>query len=392
MHWFLLCYLTVYGGAHAYLLARTVRGFHLTAPYPALLVVVSLFMVLAPILVRMLERSGRAGSAKLVAYLGYLWMGFFFLLLSASLALDLVGGLLAAAGALFRRDLALPQGWLLSVSIFCGLAASLYGFFEARTVRVERVTVHTPKLPTGAGRVRIVLISDVHLGIMTGKEGLKRILDKVTPLHPDLLLCSGDLVDGQMDGLIGHDVELAAVRPPLGKFAVLGNHELIAGLAPSVSFARRSGFRLLRGEAVAVAEFLTLAGVDDPALNPGDGGAAEHALLATLPRARFTILLKHRPKVERGSLGLFDLQLSGHVHKGQIFPFNLITHLAYPVKMGLSAGAAGSLLYVSRGSGTWGPPLRVLAPPEVTVIDLLPASDDCQPFLPDRLTNGDALC
>jgi predicted MPP superfamily phosphohydrolase len=113
--------------------------------------------------------------------------------------------------------------------------------------------------------------------------------------------------------------------------------------------------------------------VDDPALPRGAGEATEQALLASLPRDRFTILLKHRPTVEPQSRGLFDLQLSGHVHKGQIFPFNLITHLVYPVKMGLSGDGAGSLLYVSRGSGTWGPPLRVLAPPEVTVIDLLPA-------------------
>jgi uncharacterized protein len=77
--------------------------------------------------------------------------------------------------------------------------------------------------------------------------------------------------------------------------------------------------------------------------------------------------------VERESRGLFDLQLSGHVHKGQIFPFNMVTHLVYPVKMGLSGEGTGSLLYVSRGSGTWGPPLRVLAPPEVTVIDLVPS-------------------
>jgi predicted MPP superfamily phosphohydrolase len=108
-------------------------------------------------------------------------------------------------------------------------------------------------------------------------------------------------------------------------------------------------------------------------LKGGEGDATESALLESLPRERFVILLKHRPALLPDSTGRFDLQLSGHVHKGQIFPFNLITHLAYPVKMGLSSAGAGSHLYVSRGSGTWGPPMRVLAPPEVTIIDLLPA-------------------
>jgi uncharacterized protein len=379
---FLLCYLAIYGGAHAYLLSRVVRGFHLGAPFALVFLAISVFMVLAPILVRVLERFGREKPARLVAYLGYLWMGFFFLFLSATLALDLLHGVLALAGWLWQRDFGLPEQWLLSLSLLAALAASLYGFFwEARSIRVERVTLPSPKLPKGAARVRIVLISDVHLGIMVGKRGLQRILDAVTALHPDLLLCTGDLVDGQMDGLRGRDQELSALRPPLGKFAVLGNHEVFAGLAASVAFTERSGFRLLRGEAVVVGDYLTLAGVDDPSAPlrdqpaPGSGEgereAAELALLATLPRERFTVLLKHRPKVELESRGLFDLQLSGHVHKGQIFPFNLVTHLVYPAKMGLSGEGTGSLLYVSRGSGTWGPPLRVLAPPEVTVIDLV---------------------
>jgi uncharacterized protein len=373
---FLLSYLAIYGGAHAYLLSRVVRAFHLAAPWPALFLAVSIFLVLAPILVRVLERFGMDKPARLVAYLGYLWMGFFFLFLSATLALDLLHGVLALAGWLWQSTLALAEPRLLTLSLAAALAASLYGLFEARSIRVERLTLRSPKLPKGAAGVRIVLISDVHLGIMVGKAGLKRILDTVAALNPDLLLCTGDLVDGQMDGLRGRDLELSALHPPLGKFAVLGNHEVFAGLSASAAFTERSGFRLLRGEAVVVGDYLTLAGVDDPSAlrgHPatGEGEAAELALLATLPRERFTVLLKHRPKVEGESRGLFDLQLSGHVHKGQIFPFNLVTHLVYPVKMGLSGEGTGSLLYVSRGSGTWGPPLRVLAPPEVTVIDLV---------------------
>jgi uncharacterized protein len=372
MSLFLLFYLIIYGGAHAYLLSRTLRGFHLAAPYPVVFIVLSVFMVLAPILVRILERYGMDITARTVAYIGYLWMGFFFLFLSGSIALDLLRGILAAAGWLLQRDLLLTEWRLLAASILLALAASLYGIFEARGIRVEQVTLHSPKIPRSVGRVRIVQISDAHLGIMAGRQGLKRILDKVAALKPDLLFSTGDLVDGQMDGLRGLDIELSALKPPFGKYAVLGNHEALAGVAASVSFTNRCGFRLLREECLEVSDFLTVAGVDDPSLKGGGNGATEPALLATLPPDRYTILLKHRPKVERESLGLFDLQLSGHVHKGQIFPFNLITHLFYPVKMGLSETGAGSLLYVSRGSGTWGPPMRVLAPPEVTVIDLLP--------------------
>jgi uncharacterized protein len=371
MYTFLLCYLAIYGGAHVYLLLRTLRALHLAAPYPVIFTVLSVFMVLAPILVRVLERCGMELPARLVAYLGYLWMGFFFLLLSASLALDLLRGILFAAGWLLHRDLTFGEPRLLSVSLVVALSASLYGFFEARGVRVEQVTLRSPKLPKSQGRVRIVQISDVHLGIMVGRPGMQRILDKVVSLKPDLLISTGDLVDGQMDGLRGLDLELAALTPLLGKYAVLGNHEALAGADPSGAFTERCGFRLLREQSAAVSGFLTVAGVDDPSVRRD--GATDRALLAGLPAERYTILLKHRPKVEPESQGLFDLQLSGHVHKGQIFPFNLITHLVYPVKMGLSRAGAGSLLYVSRGSGTWGPPIRVFAPPEVTVIDLFPS-------------------
>jgi predicted MPP superfamily phosphohydrolase len=98
---------------------------------------------------------------------------------------------------------------------------------------------------------------------------------------------------------------------------------------------------------------------------------AEKDLLGPLPDLRFTLFLKHRPVVEKGSAGLFDLQLSGHIHKGQIFPFNLVTRLFYRVKTGFWHLQGDAALYVSRGTGTWGPPVRFLAPPEITVIDLV---------------------
>jgi predicted MPP superfamily phosphohydrolase len=131
---------------------------------------------------------------------------------------------------------------------------------------------------------------------------------------------------------------------------------------------------MLRKEAVTVLPYLTLAGVDDTAAKRwGDAaGSDERGLLTNGADRPYTILLKHRPAVNPDSKGKFDLQLSGHVHKGQIFPFNALTYVSFPVKAGINRLADGSILYVSRGAGTWGPPIRFLAPPEVTVIDILP--------------------
>jgi len=204
------------------------------------------------------------------------------------------------------------------------------------------------------------------------------MLARVSDAAPDLLVVTGDLVDGQINGLTGLAEQFRRIAPRFGKYAVTGNHEFYAGIDQALAFEERAGFTLLRGNAVPVTRFLTLAGIDDPALDrsKGRGTAPEARLLESLPPDRFTLLLKHRPVVEKSSLGRFDLQLSGHVHKGQLFPFNLLTYLFYPVKAGLNEFDDGSSLYVSRGTGTWGPPLRFLAPPEVTVIELLPMSGE----------------
>ena len=151
-----------------------------------------------------------------------------------------------------------------------------------------------------------------------------------------------------------------------------GNHEYYAGIDQALDFTRKAGFTVLRGQATETAG-ITIAGVDDSTAADIRGGheVDERQLLGPLPDSKFTLFLKHRPVVEKGSAGLFDLQLSGHIHKGQIFPFYLITRLFYPVKTGLSHLQGKATLYVSRGTGTWGPPVRVLAPPEITVIDLV---------------------
>jgi predicted MPP superfamily phosphohydrolase len=252
-------------------------------------------------------------------------------------------------------------------------AIAIYGTFEARAIRSEEVVIKNPKVPQAIGTFTIAQISDVHLGLIVREGRLKKILKEVERADPDLLVSTGDLVDGQIDSLKGLAEPLRAVRPVHGKFAVTGNHEFYAGLDQALHFTEQAGFKVLRGEAQEVAGFLTIAGVDD---RTGKRfglfrGPEEKTLLADIPHGRFTVLLKHEPIIANEAGGLFDLQLSGHTHKGQIFPFNYIVKIFYPLDAGLVHLPQGSSLYVSRGSGTWGPPIRFLAPPEVTVIRLV---------------------
>jgi hypothetical protein len=179
-------------------------------------------------------------------------------------------------------------------------------------------------------------------------------------------------VDGELDGVAGLAEILRGIPAPRGKFAVLGNHEYYAGIDRAIAFTRESGFTLLRDESVTIGDAVRIAGVDDPAgaRFARTGGTSEAALLGNRPDGRFTVLLKHRPQLDPATGGKFDLQLSGHTHHGQIFPFRLLTRLIYPLLAGDHPAPGGGILHVSRGTGTWGPPMRFLAPPEITVVDI----------------------
>jgi uncharacterized protein len=236
----------------------------------------------------------------------------------------------------------------------------------ARRIRVERVRITSDKLPEGFPGLSIAQISDLHLGVMIGKQRLDHVLDRIRALDPDILISTGDLVDAQAHFLDGLSSRFATLHPRYGKFAITGNHERYAGLDHALEFHAGCGFRLLRGEAVGVGGIM-LAGVDDPAVSPSTA-EEEARMLAGIPDDRFVILLKHQPNIDPEAR--FDLQLSGHTHKGQIFPFGLLVRIVYPVAAGLHVLASGARIYVSRGTGTWGPPIRIFSPPEITLIEL----------------------
>jgi uncharacterized protein len=376
MSLFLLTFFLIYGGTHRYFFLKVKGAVNFGTGAGVCLALFLLLMTMAPALVRVLEREGKEAAARLMAYTGYMWMGFLFLFSSVSLALDLYRGLLYVARLVTHRDLTLfslsPRA-ALAIPLAWGVGAAVYGYFEALDIRTEHLVITTPKIPRTAGTLTIVLITDVHLGLIVREKRLCMILDRVREAAPDILVSTGDLVDGQISGLTRLAELLREIKPRYGKFAVTGNHEFYAGLGEALRFKEQAGFRVLRDEEVQVAGSIRIAGVDDPVVERGGRHRTitEEALLAKSPPDKFTLLLKHRPAVNRNSLGLFDLQLSGHVHKGQLFPFNLLTYLFYPVRSGYNLYPQNSALYVGRGSGTWGPPIRFLAPPEVTVIELV---------------------
>ncbi|MDF1553673.1 MAG: metallophosphoesterase [Deferrisomatales bacterium] len=327
-------------------------------------------MILAPLAVPLLERAGQELAARSLAWVAYSWLGLIFLAFSLFAALG-VWELLAwlvAKGLPGLPQISVYGTRTAALGLAAALGAGLYGFYEARQLRVE--TLHLPTTKLGAGRdgLRVVQVSDLHLGLLNREGALQRVVSSIKELEPDLLVATGDVVDAQLDHLNGLSDLWRGVDPPLGKYAVTGNHEVYAGLSQSLEFLARSGFTVLRNESRDVGGILTLTGVDDDHVQ--GARSDEAALLRAQPQDRYTVLLKHRPSVAPDAAGHFDLQLSGHTHLGQIFPFRFLTGLQYPRQDGLYDLPGGAKLYTSRGTGTWGPPMRVLAPPEITVFEV----------------------
>ncbi len=374
---FLLVFFAIYGSAHLYVFSRIKAAFPLISTvHQTGLILLMAFMILAPILVRVSEHYGHESTACALSYIGYIWMGVLFLFFVMSILFDVYRLLIYIAGQLTGKNLSSliprPLYWFV-ISLVVSAALNAYGYFEAKNIRAEQVTIRTSKISQEVGRIRIVQISDVHIGMIIRGKRLEKIVAAVKQAEPDLLVSTGDLLDGQVDNMMSSADLLRDIRPRYGKFAVTGNHEFFAGIGQALEFHRQAGFLVLRAEALTLGGLISIVGVDDPT---GERfglykNVSEKGLLAKLPKDTFTLLLKHRPVIDPESPGLFDLQLSGHTHRGQIYPFVLLTRLVFPYHSGYYDLPKDSRLYASRGAGTWGPPIRFLAPPEVTVIDLI---------------------
>ncbi len=348
---------------HFYALSKVWMALPHSYGLAAALIVTGILLTVSPLLIHLMERQSWHRITSTAAWVSYTWMGYLFLFLCIGLLLDLVHvvATVLSLGWPLRETTSLASVALLAL-VMLG-----YGFVEARQIRVEEVNISTPKL--ASGHVTIAQISDLHLGIMMGDRFLDRVIAKLSEIQPDIVVATGDIVDGEGDDLNALATHFHAYTPPGGAYAVTGNHEYFAGLESSLRFLHNAGFTVLRGES-ARAGGIVLAGVDDHTAIPSgqpvrlDTGKA----FASATSRDFIVLLKHQPVVD--SLVPFDLQLSGHIHGGQIFPFVYLTQLTYHVRTGLTELADGRKLYVNRGAGTWGPPIRLFAAPEITLITI----------------------
>lgn len=366
-------------GTHYYLWTRLVRDPMWPSPWRQVATVSLLVLALSIPASMMAWRTLPRSVAIPVSWVGYVWMGSMFLLLVLLWGGELArwswvkyASLTAVNGG--RREF-LAQLLASGAGVF-GLGLSGWGVWSAiRPVEVKHLTVHLKKLPESLRKLRVVQLTDMHVGLTIGRDFVEDIVRKVNALEPDVVAITGDLIDGSVEDL-GHAVApLGEIRAGLGTFFVTGNHEYYSGADSWLGFLGGLGIRVLRNEHVELAkngDTIHIAGVDDwTAHQFGNGHGADMArAMQGRDTSKPVVLLAHQPvHFEEACEHGVDLQISGHTHGGQIFPFGLLTRLVQPFLSGLHR-RGDSQIYVSSGTGYWGPPMRIAAPAEITLIEL----------------------
>ena len=371
---------------HGYIAFRLVPG---VAAFPLAQQAVLLFFVLSALLTPLglvVRRFVRPPLADRLSWVGLLCMGLFSSLFVLTLLRDVL------SGVLWLVSLGTPgpldwQAWRMAsaraVLLLAGLAA-LLGFVNARrTAAVVPVDVPIPGLPAPWQGFTVAQISDIHIGPTIRERDLRRIVERVNALQADVVAVTGDLVDGGVAELGAQVAPLADLRARHGIFFVTGNHEYYSGVHGWVAELRRLGLTVLLNEHVVIAPPpdgpaslpLVLAGVTDFNAESFDSAHRSDpvAALRDAPPAALRVLLAHQPRsAAAAEKAGFDVQISGHTHGGQFYPWNLFVRFQQPFTSGLHKW--GRLwVYTSRGTGYWGPPNRFGSPSEITRIRLVAA-------------------
>jgi hypothetical protein len=360
---------------YAYIAARLTS----TAPVRVALAAPFVMVWILPVVYWSGDRDRRGRVHEWVQALSFLCMGWLSFLFVLTLVRDLLLLAMAALPPMAAVHTRLDEGaaWVPVVA----LAAVCIGALTALGgPYVRRVDIPVEGLAPDLDGFRIVQISDLHVGPTMRLAYVQRVVDMTKELAPDLIALTGDIVDGAVSRLAPHVAPLEALASGGRAFFVLGNHDYYSGAAPWTTHFEAMGFRVLRNAHVTIARGaarLLIGGVIDFAARMSDPDARPRPDLATDGDARpaFRLLLAHNPKIAPlAEQAGFDLQLSGHTHAGQFFPWTVVIHWVHgPHAAGLSR--RGRLwVYVSAGTGTWGPPVRLGTRPELTLLRLVAAN------------------
>ncbi|MCZ4079895.1 metallophosphoesterase [Rhodococcus sp. H36-A4] len=359
---------------------RFVRGTRLPRPYSLVAdTVLAIMWVLALVGIGSGELFDPSW-ARLPGFLGLTWLAVILYLVLGTLLVGVVSLGIRIVSSLRGRESGTIRFRVNRLGSALVAAASVvavtYGVVEASEPRITNTTVALERLPAEFDGLRVALVSDLHVGPARGESFVQKVVDDINAQAPDLILLDGDLIDGTVD-LVGSDLgPLSELSAPLGVFGVSGNHEFYADDGGKwLDLWSTLGITVLRNERQEVTRdgvSIDIAGIND-ATAPAPYEPDLSVALEGHDSDRFVLLLAHQPKQahEASDMGV-DMQVSGHTHAGQIWPLRYLVPLQQPSVEGLDK-IGGTTLFTTRGAGAWGPPVRVAAPPEISMLQLVGA-------------------
>jgi uncharacterized protein len=376
---FVVVILSILGLIHWFLYSRLISALAITSPgtlWP--LRILALFLAVSYILARVSERYTPESVSRALDWVASIWVGLMWELLWLTLFFFVAKLVLIGTGFWGRFDATTLTdiGKYSAISVIsaavllCG-----WGMIQARRpARITEVTVPVKNITPEMRKLRIVQASDFHSGILLRKPEISRMTERIMSVHPDLILLPGDIVDQSSNGVMLIADAFRNLKAPLGVFGSTGNHEYYVGIKTSLEFCEAGGIRMLMNEKVELPGGLVIAGIEDrTAKQMGRVRPTIEQLVDGTAREKPMILMNHSPfadEAQAASDAGVDLMISGHTHGGQIWPFGLFSKMAFKYNRGLFNLGQGHL-FTSTGIGTWGPPMRIGAPPEIVLIRLV---------------------
>lgn len=335
-------------------------------------IAVCILLFISYILSRFLERTRWVKLSEPFTWIGSFWllaMFYFFLFIILIDIVRLLDYLFH-----FLPDINLKAIPAMSIAGIVILAL-IAGFINARNPIIKRLNIQIPKKASDLKELKIVAVSDIHMGMLVKRKMIFRLVKTIIRLRPDIVLIVGDMLDEVIDPIIKYNLgePFRRIKAPFGVYAITGNHEYIGGIEKSIKYIESLGIRVLKDEVIKIADAFYLAGRYDHDISrfTKDKRKELKDLLIDIDASLPLILLDHQPfHLEKAVECGVDLQLSGHTHHGQVWPIHFITKAIYEISWGYKKIGSANF-YVSCGFGTWGPPIRIGNRPEVVSVKLI---------------------
>jgi hypothetical protein len=366
----------VYFLVNYYIYVHGLMAFQSTGNFKSIYKV--LFWVIASTFIvgEILEHTHSSLAGEWVYRIGAFWLSFMLYLFIATLFIDIIRLLdkfFHIVPSVLKSN---PEnlGLWTGITVFSLVAIVVFfGHLNALHTRVKQISISLPKNVSGAPDMKILMASDIHLGALIGERREQKLVDIINQQQPDLVLLCGDMVDGDIAPVLRKKLgrHLQETKPPMGMYAIPGNHEYIGGITETLPYLESININVLRDQIVTLPNGVQIVGRDDLSARNRDGGRKElPGLLENVDMNSPVIVMNHQPfNLEEVAKAGVDLHLSGHTHDGQMWPLNYITEAIFEDSWGFLKKDKTNI-YVSSGFGSWGPPVRIGNSPEVVVFNL----------------------